>query len=105
MQIILSSSSKPRLQLLKQIGIKAKVKSHSIDEQLYFKNEKDYNKAILNLAIAKAEDCAKHFDDSIIIGADTIIVYKNKIFQKPKTIAEAKQTLGTVSALPGILIH
>ena len=97
MQIVLASSSKARLKLLGQIGIEPIVKLPSIIEDIYFIDKALYNKAVVNLAIAKASDAANNFHNNIIIGADTIIVYKGEIFQKPKTTVEAKETITILS--------
>lgn len=100
-KVVLASSSKPRLQLLEQVGISPIVHPANIDESVYFENEssnkKGYKIAVQNLATAKATSVKEHFDNHIIIAADTVILYKNNLFQKPSSIEEARNTITTLS--------
>ncbi len=97
MEIILASSSKPRLELLEQVGISVVVYPADIDESIYFENERSYKKALQSLARAKANAIKEHFNNHIIIAADTVILYKNKLFQKPSSTEEARDTITQLS--------
>ena len=45
------------------------------------------------LAFKKAEDVARHYDDAVVIGGDTFVVFKNKFIGKPRDEADAKRIL------------
>ena len=45
------------------------------------------------LALGKAQDVAKHYDDAIIIGADTFVFSGRKFIGKPKDEADARKIL------------
>lgn len=49
------------------------------------------------LARIKAEDIAKLYPDDIIIGADTSVIYRDKILGKPNDREDAKQMLKMLS--------
>lgn len=89
-KVILASESKTREKILKNYKIKFKVEKHNIDEKKYISNDEPKN--IVNcLAKKKAMCIRKKFPNSIIIGSDQILVYKEKIFTKPNSKKEAFQ--------------
>ena len=97
MKIILGSSSPSRKKLLKNTGIDFKVKSPTIDEALQKKEFKGKKK---DLAIYLAEKKALSIlaePKDIIIGADQVLLHNNKIYDKPKSIQEAKKHLKELS--------
>ncbi len=49
------------------------------------------------IALSKAVEIAKQFRSGIVIGADTIVVLGKTILGKPRTTAEAKRMLRTLS--------
>lgn len=82
-EIILASASPRRMQLLKQIGLKFRIKPCSINENMAINNENPIETA-KKLAYLKAEKVAEsEKPESIVIGADTIVVYEGKILGKP----------------------
>ncbi|MBF0120802.1 MAG: [FeFe] hydrogenase H-cluster radical SAM maturase HydE [Desulfobacterales bacterium] len=94
-KIILASKSPRRNDLLKQAGLSFKVIPSNIDEDnIDISSPDEYVKV---LAIAKAEEIAKIYPDSWIIGADTIVVIDNMILGKPKSIDEAREMLNRLS--------
>ncbi|MCP4649127.1 MAG: septum formation protein Maf [PVC group bacterium] len=93
--VILASRSPRRIQLLKKLGITCKVIPSNISESL--KNHHSPAQYALLLALAKAEAVAKNLKQGLVIGADTIVVFQNKIFGKPKNHADAKHILSTLS--------
>ncbi len=97
MKIILGSSSPSRKKLLRNTGIDFKVKNPNIDETAQKKKFKGKKK---DLAIYLAEKKALSIHarpKEIIIGADQILLYKNKIYDKPKSIQEATKHLKELS--------
>jgi len=49
------------------------------------------------LSLGKAKAVAKRYKDAIIIGADSFVVYKNKLLGKPHTADRAKKMLKQLS--------
>ena len=90
-KIILASSSPRRKRLLDQIGIDFKVIASSYKENLKF-NSNPYV-YVKDLARNKALEVANLNYNSLVIGADTIIFFENKVFGKPKTTNQAFNTL------------
>lgn len=81
--------------MLKQIGLKFDVISPDIDEfSVSYKNPYELVK---KLSHHKAKFVAKSNKNSIIISADTVVVFKNKIIGKPKDKKDAKKILKMLS--------
>jgi len=106
MKIILASKSPQRKKILHQINLKFKVcepkpekenqgvifanslyKSGEIDESLYCKF----------LAFHKANEISNNNPNSLVISADTIILFNKKILGKPKNKSEAVKYLKLLS--------
>ncbi len=85
-KIILASQSPRRKKLFQLLGIDFDVIPSNTDEIITSKNP---NRVVKDLSAQKALAVAQHVDDGYIIGADTIVVFKNKILGKPKDEADA----------------
>ena len=94
-RIILASSSPRRKELLNQIGLDFKVVESKYNEGLYI-NSNPYN-YVKNLARNKALEVANLNYNSLVVGADTVIFFDNKVFGKPKTKNQAFITLQKLS--------
>lgn len=94
-KIILASKSEWRKKLLEQIGLKFEVRESEYEEDM--QTIKDPHALVKFLALKKAEDVAKHYDDAIIIGADTFVIFNDKFIGKPKDVQDAKNTLRNFS--------
>jgi septum formation protein len=90
-RIILASKSPRRIDLLKQLGLKFEVIPSNIDEKKYI--SRDPEKSVKKIALMKANDVAKKNKNGIVIGSDTIVVFKGKIIGKPKNKNDAFKTL------------
>ena len=94
--IVLASASKIRAQILENAGIDFTVRPSFIDEDRIKQNHlaqgRDITELVENLARAKAAAVAMASHE-IIIGADQILEFEGKIFDKPKTLDEAKARL------------
>ena len=93
-QFILASNSASRKMILKNAGLNFFSKKPLCDED-YIKGQllkKNINKKRLPklLAEAKALSISKKKTKHLVVGSDTIILFKNKIINKAKTIDEAK---------------
>lgn len=92
-QIILASGSPWRKRLLKRHGIKVTAHPSSFDEVRQHDAPKEI--AILN-ACGKALEVASFYKRGIIIGVDTIGVFRGKILGKPRNRNEAKKMLALI---------
>ena len=95
-KIILASSSPRRIEIIKSKGIEPVIIPPEVDETIP-PNMKPHH-AVLFLALKKAlsvENIAikKGYNDSIVIAADTIVVYRDHILGKPQSPEEAYEML------------
>jgi len=95
-KIVLASHSPRRKYLLEKCELKIQVCPSNIRETK-LSNSISLQHHALSLALSKAEAVAKKFPDALVIGADTIVVYKNKLYGKPKDIHDATRILQTLS--------
>ena len=93
--VILASRSPRRIELLKTIIENFLVIPSKTDEVCDINLSPEEN-AIL-LGRNKATCVAKHHPNSLVIGADTMVVLKNKIIGKPTGIENARQILRQLS--------
>lgn len=93
--LILASTSPRRKQLLKKLGLKFKAVAPDFQEKL----DANLKPLVLvkKLAQAKAKNVAQRYNHAIVIGADTIVVFKNRIIGKPRNVTEAKKILRQLS--------
>ena len=107
MKIILASSSKTRKKILLRSGLKFIQKNPTINEENEKKkliNSKISSKKVCqNLAKEKSVDISKKIPDSYIIGADSCVIFKNKIFSKPKSKVDAIKKLKALNGKKHIL--
>jgi septum formation protein len=98
-RIILASSSPRRKELLavllSNFGLKFRVIPANIAEYIPQKL-RNFKGFVINLAYLKASKIAEN-QRGIIIGADTIVVLKNKVLGKPKSRTDAVRMLKTLS--------
>ena len=89
--IILASNSPRRKEILKNAGINFEIITSDIDETF------DSNKTIIenSLEVAKKKGIAvfKNHQDKIVISADTIVVFNNKVYGKPKDLDESYEMI------------
>ena len=93
--IVLASASPRRKEILEKTGLSFRV------------DVGDYKEVVLGglsphilarrLSRRKAEAIAARYRDALIIAADTIVVFGEKIFGKPFSASEAKRMLGMLS--------
>lgn len=94
-QVILASSSPRRKELLQNIGLTFKVEPGNYEEDLSCGLEP--HELAQRISLGKAESVATRYEDSIVIGADTIILLDGKIMGKPHTDGEARKMLAAIS--------
>jgi septum formation protein len=91
--IILASASPRRIELLTKTGLKFKVCPAHIEETIDSYHTPHWS--AMNLAYQKARKIAERIQDgtTIILGGDTIVVYRDHLLGKPKTKKEAVEML------------
>lgn len=94
-KIVLASASPRRKKLLKKIIRKFRVSPSHFDESTL--TARSPEAFAVKAAIAKARDAALKKRNSLVIGADTIVVLDKKILGKPKNKKEAAAMLKSLS--------
>ncbi len=90
-KIILASASPRRKEILEITGLKFDICVSDYEEDLSLKlNPRELARF---LSRKKAETVAHKYKDTIIIAADTFIVFKNRLLGKPHTEKEAEKML------------
>ena len=95
MDIILASNSPRRKEILENTKIKFSIKGSQIDEVI--KTNESPKETVMRLAYEKALDVAKNNAESLVIGADTIVVINDTILGKPKDETEAYDMIKMLS--------
>ncbi len=98
MKIILASASPRRQELLKHIFDDFVVHTSSCDENAIFRLPSEY---VMELASQKASDVAAHYENSkeetLVIGADTIVFSDNTVLGKPSDKEDAYRMIKSLS--------
>jgi len=92
-KIVLASSSPRRRRLLEQVGVPFEVDDPGEVETACGRPEEQ---AVEN-AVAKARKIAEQRGEGLVVGADTVVVFKGKVFGKPEDARDAKAMLRTLS--------
>lgn len=90
-KIVLASGSPRRKQLLEMIGLKFTVCESKFEEKMDPKLPADI--LCQKLALEKAKEVAKYYNDAIVIGADTFVILGKKYLGKARNKREAKEML------------
>jgi septum formation protein len=90
-KIVLASASPRRRGLLEQIGLRFQVEPTEYDEETT--SASDAHEMARELSLGKARAAARKRRKALIIAADTLVVLGGRVFGKPHTNDEAKQTL------------
>ena len=94
-QVILASSSKTRVNYLKQHLDRILVVRHKVDEKKIKDEfiETNFTDLVRLLAKKKAESVMEDYSKNIIIGSDQILVCEGKLINKSKNLSDAKNNL------------
>ena len=96
MKIVLASQSPRRRQLLGQMGLEFTTQSPEIDESAF--HGRDARDLVETLSREKARWVARQqTPDTLVIGADTVVVLDGAILGKPRDWAEAEAMLAALS--------
>lgn len=93
-RLILASASPRRAALLSQIGLTFDVHPSNVTEPPHNTHSNNpASEVTQKLALLKAADVAQHFDEAIIIGADTLVSLDGQLLGKPTDDAAAFEML------------
>lgn len=96
MKIVLASQSPRRRQLLGQMGLEFTTQSPEIDESAF--HGRDARDLVETLSREKARWVARQqTPDTLVIGADTVVVLDGAILGKPRDEGEAREMLSALS--------
>ena len=95
LKIVLASQSPRRRKLLTQLGLSFDIQPSTCEEIITSTIATD---VVTDLALQKAIEVAKQYPNSLVIGADTIVVLNGEILGKPETPAHAIEMLKELSA-------
>lgn len=93
--IVLASSSPRRQYLLKEAGFTFRIEKPDVEES--FPSNLPLDQVAKYLAEKKAEYFRLSMKDEIIVTADTVVIHRNKILNKPSDRAEAIDMLSALS--------
>ena len=104
--VILASSSKTRISYLKKYFRKAIAIQHKVDEIEIKKKNKDlsFKNLVKLLAKRKAQSIMEDYPKGIIIGSDQLLICDGKLFNKSKSISEARSNLNKLKGKKHTLI-
>ncbi|MBU2540649.1 MAG: septum formation protein Maf [Candidatus Omnitrophica bacterium] len=97
-RLILASVSSARRSLLENIGLKVKVSFSGIRESRRLKNGPA--QLVKDNAAKKAIAVARQVKNAVVIGADTVVVVRGKLFGKPKGFSGGVSMLTKLSRSP-----
>lgn len=98
-KLILASGSVQRKKLLRFLGVPFMVRPSRVKEIKTIKTT--CSSLVVDNALRKARDVASHFQDGVVIGADTVVYIGNKqIVGKPHSLKDAKRILKILFSRP-----
>lgn len=101
--IVLASGSPRRRELLEQAGVNFRVHAVDVDESLDERLASEPVEAVKRLAERKAKAAVEQlvtpdYDGSlVVVGSDTMVVFRGEIFGKPHDEADAERMLRALS--------
>ncbi len=95
-QLVLASQSPRRRQILEALGLKVQVQPSSAEEATG--TSKEVAAIVMQNALAKAKDISKKVPaESVVLGADTVVVLDNAVLGKPTDGDDARRMLRSLS--------
>jgi septum formation protein len=95
--IILASASAARARLLDAAGVPFTIEPAAIDEERIKRASRATGQSTMECALVLALEKARHISgchrEALVIGADQILVAGDEWYDKPKTLAEAREQL------------
>ncbi len=94
-RIILASTSPRRKEILAKVGLKFEAVDSGYEEDMTL--AKKPVDLVKYLSLGKAQAVAKKYENSLIVAADTIVVYDDIVLGKPTSKEQAKDHLNMLS--------
>lgn len=94
MKFVLASLSPRRRELIFKVCKNCEMDSAEIEENIKFSSP---TQLVKKLSLLKASEVAKMHPQSVVIGADTVVVLGGKVLNKPNTFSEAFAMLSALS--------
>lgn len=94
-EIVLASSSPRRKELFQMLGIPFDIICSDVEETTV--TASSIQQYVREVALLKGRDVAKKVKNKVVISADTVVAFENKLLHKPKTVEEAKTHLHQLS--------
>ena len=82
-RFVLASASPARLKLLRMVGIEPAVCKSDFDEDSI--QIQEAGELVTTLARCKAETVAPQFQDALVLGCDSVLTVKDRIYGKPES--------------------
>jgi len=89
--LVLASRSPRRKQLLKNLGVTFRVAASGFKEMDHASTLPEQH--VMDNALGKARAVSSQHKNALVIGADTVVVYRQRVLGKPKNMAEAMEYL------------
>lgn len=86
-ELVLASGSPRRKELFSMLKVPFQIVTSEVEEMIV--QEDNMREYVRQVALLKARDVANKVPGKTVIGADTIVVFENSLFHKPKTREEA----------------
>lgn len=93
--VILASASPRRKEILRRMGLSFHVEASQVDE--HYDPALSPREIAEYLAKIKAASLSEKYPDAVIIGADTIVVFQDRILGKPDSDEQAVEMLSMLS--------
>ena len=95
-KLILATASPRRIEILNELGISFKAVT-SCFEELECKKGQSPSEYVAMNSRGKALDVAAKFKKAIVVGSDTVVVYRNRVLGKPENMKEAFEYIHLLS--------
>lgn len=97
--LVLASSSPFRRMLMENAGLSFECRAADIDERAIESGLQNASpdETAATLARAKAIDVSRHFPGAIVIGSDQTMSLGTRVYHKPKSIDEARESVSSLS--------
>src|SRR3990170_69270 len=102
MKVILASSSPRRIEMMEWLNIPFEYISPELDESQI--RDIDPVHLTKKLSEAKAQAVANNAKNSLIIGSDAVVSFKNKIIEKPRDVEDQRRMLYLQRGKPAVVV-
>ena len=101
--LYLASASPQRRKLLADAGYEFVIRPAGVDEETYPRNMLPSDVA-MHLARAKADAVSEQFPEAVVLGADTVVAFGDRVIGKPRDAEHARKMLELLAGTTHIVI-